>query len=152
MQAVIWDMTYILFRYLHLLAVLALAGGIVIENMAIKPAIDSEDARNLARVDAVCGVSSLVLIACGLLLWFVIGKPADFYSVNPVFHAKMALVIVLLLLASYPAVFFFRHRNFEGEKLDVPKAVRLCLRLEIAVVILLPILATLMARGIGIPS
>ena len=45
-------MTYVLFRYLHLLAVLALAGGIIIENMAIKPQIDSEDARNLARVDA----------------------------------------------------------------------------------------------------
>lgn len=120
--------------------------------MAIKPEINSEDARNLARVDAICGLSSLLLILFGLILWFGVGKPADFYSVNPIFLAKMGLVGLLLLLASYPALFFFRHRNFAGESLCVPGAVRLCLRVEIAVIILIPILATLMARGIGIPA
>ncbi len=145
-------MSYVVFRYLHLIAVVALVAGIVIENMAIKTTINGEDARNLARVDAFCGISSLLLILFGLVLWFVVGKPAAFYAVNPVFIAKLGLVILLLLLASYPALFFFRHRNFEGDTLSVPRPVLICLRLEIAMIVFIPILAALMARGVGIPS
>lgn len=145
-------MTYVLFRYLHLLAVLALAGGIIIENIAIKPQIDSEDARNLARVDAFCGISALLLLIFGLILWMAVGKPADFYSVNPLFHAKLGLFGLLLASASYPALFFFRNRRFDGDSLTVPAGVRLCLKLEVGLLLVIPILATLMARGIGIPS
>lgn len=145
-------MTYVLLRYLHLLAVLALAGGIIIENMAIKPQIDSEDARNLARVDAFCGLSVLLLTGIGLILWLAVGKPADFYSGNPLFHAKLGLFGLLLATAAYPALFFFRNRRYDGDSLPVPGGVRLCLKLEVGLLLVIPILATLMARGIGIPS
>ena len=130
----------------------ALAGGIVIENMAIKPQINSEDARNLARVDAICGLSAVLIIIFGLILWFTVGKPADFYSANPVFHAKLGLFVLLLLIAAWPALFFFNNRKFSGDILPVPRTVRLCLKAEIALLIIIPLLATLMARGIGLPA
>jgi putative membrane protein len=145
-------MTYVLFRYLHLLAVLALAGGIIIENMAIKPQIDSEDARNLARVDAFCGISVLLIIIFGLILWIAVGKPAEFYSGNPLFQAKLGLFGLLIATATYPALFFFRNRRYDGDSLTVPGGVRLCLKLEVGLLLIIPILATLMARGIGIPA
>lgn len=145
-------MSYVLFRYLHLFAVIVLAGGIVIENMAIKPEINSEDARNLARIDAICGLSSVLIVIFGLTLWFAVGKPAEFYSPNPLFHAKLGLFLLLLLVAAWPALFFFRNRKFSGETLPVPRAVRTCLKLEIALLVIIPLLATLMARGIGLPS
>ena len=143
-------MAYILLRYLHLIAVVVLAGGIIIENMATRPRITSEDVRNLARIDALCGLSVVLLLGFGLTLWFAVGKPADFYSTNPVFLAKLGLFGLLLAVASYPAVFFFRNRGFEGEELEVPKALLFCLRFELILLVLIPILAWLMARGVGL--
>lgn len=145
-------MTYVLLRYLHLLAALVFAGALIIENMAIKPVINREDAHNLARVDRICGMAVLLIIACGLTLWLWVGKPADFYSRNPVFHLKLGLLAILIACAVYPAVFFNRHRQTEKQEISVPKPVRLLLRLEIILLLFIPILAWAMARGIGIPG
>ncbi len=146
-------MAYVLFRYLHLIAILVLAGGIVIENIAIRSRISEEDIRNLARVDAVCGMAVLAAIGFGIVLWFGVGKPAAFYNENPVFFTKLALLALLLLLAAKPALFFIRNRNFESkenEELAVPRAVIVCLKLELLLVLIIPVLAWLMARGVGI--
>jgi putative membrane protein len=145
-------MAYVLFRSLHLLAALVFAGALIIENMAIKPVINQEDAHNLARVDGICGMAALVIIACGLALWLWVGKPADFYNTNPVFHLKLGLLAILITSAVYPALFFFRHRKTEQEQISVPKAVQLLLRFEIILLLLIPLLAWAMARGIGIPG
>lgn len=143
-------MAYVLLRYLHLIAALVFAGALIIENMAIKPAINREDAHNLARVDAVCGMAMTIVIVCGLALWLWVGKPADFYNANPVFQLKLGLLAVLLISAVFPAVFFIRHRQTEQEQIMVPKAVRLLLRLEITLLVIIPLLAWAMARGIGL--
>ena len=145
-------MAYVLLRYLHLLAALVFAGALIIENMAIKPVINREDAHNLARVDGICGMAALVITACGLALWLWVGKPADFYNANPVFHLKLGLLAMLIACAVFPAVFFFRHRQTEQEQIPVPKPVRLLLRLEIILLLIIPLLAWAMARGIGIPG
>ena len=141
-----------LLRYLHLIAALVFAGALIIENMAIKPVINREDAHNLARVDAVCGMAVLVIIGCGLALWFWVGKPADFYGANPVFHLKLGLFAVLLASAVYPALFFMRHRRTTEEEIPVPRPVQLLLRVEIALLLIIPLLAWAMARGIGLPG
>lgn len=145
-------MAYVLLRYLHLLAALVFAGALIIENMAIKPVINREDAHNLARVDGICGMAALVIIACGLALWLWVGKPADFYNTNPLFHLKLGLLAILITSAVYPALFFFRHRQTEQEQISVPKAVQLLLRFEIILLLIIPMLAWAMARGIGIPG
>ena len=118
--------------------------------MAIKPEISGEDARNLARVDSVLGISAIAVLLFGLALWLWVGKPADFYSTNPVFHVKLGLFLIVFLLSLYPAIFFFRNRKTKEEAIQVPKAVITLLRLEIILLIPIPILATLMARGIGL--
>ena len=141
-----------LLRYLHLIAALVFAGALIIENMAIKPVINREDAHNLARVDAVCGMAVLVIIGCGLALWFWVGKPADFYGANPVFHLKLGLFAALLASAVYPALFFLRHRQTTKEEIPVPRPVQLLLRVEIALLLIIPLLAWAMARGIGLPG
>lgn len=146
-------MAYVLFRYLHLFAVLVLVGGVIIENMAIRPKINDEDARNLARIDSFCGLAVVCIIVFGSVLWFGVGKPATFYSTNPLFHAKLGLLGLLLLTAITPAVFFFRNRNFnptDDSELAVPGIVRICLRLELFLLLAIPVLAWLVARGVGL--
>lgn len=145
-------MIYDLVRTLHYVAIFALIGAIVIENMAIKPIITKEDVTNLARVGAVAGLSAVLTLALGLVLWFGVGKPAAFYSSNPLFHGKLGLFALLLLFAAYPAIFFVAQRNVASETIEVPKLVRIFLKCELLIVFVIPFLAFLMARGIGLPS
>jgi len=145
-------MSYEIFRLLHLVAVFAFAGALVIENIAIKPDISGEDARNLAKVDAVCGLSALLLVVFGLTLWFGVGKPSSFYSANPIFAVKLGMVVLMGLLAVASAPFFRRHRHSEAETIAVPRYLQLALRFQLVLLLLIPLLAMLMARGIGLSA
>ncbi len=92
-------MYYELVRLLHFAAIFTFAGALVIENMAIKPQITGEDTRNLAKVDAVSGVSAIFVLIFGLALWLWVGKPSEFYSSNPIFHAKLGLFTLMVVFA-----------------------------------------------------
>ena len=95
-------------------------------------------------------MSAVAVLFIGLVLWLWVGKPAEFYSTNPVFHVKLGLFLVVFLLSLYPTIFFFKNRKSEEEVIQVPKAIVTLLRLEIILLVPIPILATLMARGIGL--
>ncbi len=140
----------ILIRYLHLFGVVILAGTLIIENMAIARDISREDVRNLAKVDGVYGASAVIVLICGLIMLIAGAKPSGFYTANPVFHVKITLFVLVALLSIYPTVFFLRNRKTEAERLAVPVAVIRVLRLELVLLAFIPILAFLMARGIGL--
>ena len=140
----------ILIRYLHLFGVVVLFGALVIENMAIAREISREDVRNLAKVDALYGAAAGVVLVCGLALLLPGAKPTEFFTANPVFHIKMTLFVLVGLLSIYPTVFFVRNRKTEAERLAVPVAVIRLVRLELVLLVFIPVLAFLMARGIGL--
>ncbi|PCJ26373.1 MAG: hypothetical protein COA96_05050 [SAR86 cluster bacterium] len=143
-------MGYELLRLLHFAAIFAFTGALFIENMAIKPEITGEDARNLAKVDAVCGASAVLVFLIGMALWLWVGKPSEFYSSNPVFQLKLGLFALLVLLAAYPTVFFARHRQSNASTIAVPGIIRVLLKAEVCVLIVIPVFAFLMARGVGL--
>ena len=143
-------MSYVIVRYLHFIAIAVFAIALVIENVAIKAVINKEDAQNLAKVDRVCGLALFCILLFGLGLWFLIGKPADFYSGNVVFQIKVGLFIVLVALATFPALFFHRHRNIDVAEIVVPASIPRILKLEFALLIIIPLFASLAARGVGL--
>ena len=143
-------MLYVLIRYLHFFAIFGVAGALIIENMAIKETIDKEDISNLAKVDAVYGLCAILTLLFGLVLWLGVGKPADFYSGNPLFHIKLGLFAFIALLSLYPTVFFVKNKKREVESITVPKAVRVLLKTELILLPIIPVLAYLMARGFGL--
>jgi putative membrane protein len=145
-------MYYELVRLMHFVAIFIFAGALVIENMAIKPPITGEDARNLAKVDAVCGIRALFVLLFGLTLWLWVGKPSEFYSSNPIFHAKLGLFTLMVLCAIASTVFFNKHSKSEEKVIEVPQLLRLLLKFQLVLLVLIPVLALLMARGIGISS
>lgn len=140
----------ILIRYLHLFGVVVLIGTLIIENMAIDREISREDVRNLIKVDGIYGASAVIVLICGLTLLLAGAKPTNFYTANPVFHMKMTLFVLLALLSIYPTVFFLRNRKTKAERLAVPVAVIRVVRLELVLLAFIPVLAFLMARGIGL--
>jgi putative membrane protein len=141
----------ILFRYVHFLGILLSAGTLMAEVLMVKRKLNGFELRKLGLVDAAYGMSGAVLITGGLLLWFKGSKPSFFYTNNPVFLLKVSLVAVIALLSIHPTVWFIRRRKVpDAQVVEVPPSVRLAVRAQMAVVLLLPLLAILMARGVGL--
>lgn len=105
----------------------------------------------LASIDAVYGIAALILVGAGLSLWFGdVGKPSVFYSKNWIFHAKITAFVMIGLASIVPTVFFTRNRKGDpDERVEVPARVVMMLRLELFLLIVLPLLAGLMAHGVG---
>lgn len=143
--------TEILLRYLHFVSIFAIAGVLVAENFMLKKTLTRAEIGRLARVDAVYGLAALTLIAVGLTLWLGgFGKPAIYYSKNWIFHTKLAAFLLVGILSIYPTVFFIRHRKgTSDEAVLTPASVFWMLRLELVLLAVIPLLAGLMAGGVG---
>ncbi len=141
----------ILFRYLHFISIFAMVSSIVSEHLLLKARMTRSEIRRLSVLDAVYGISALVVVAVGLTLWFGVGKPAEFYSKNFIFHTKVGLFVLMAILSVYPTIFFLKNRKGDNmnELVDIPKNIVWLIRLELLLVLIIPLLATLMAKGVG---
>jgi putative membrane protein len=146
------DMTAIvLTRYIHFIAVFAIVGAIFTEQVLISRSMRRKDLKLMAKIDAVYGVGAILVLIAGLALWFWVGKPAEFYTRNWIFHAKFTLFASMGVLSVYPSVFFIKKsRGSDLEtQIEVPRSIIIALRLELLLLLIIPILAGYMALGIG---
>lgn len=141
----------LLIRYFHFISILATVSTLVAEWLLTGHENARREIARLARIDLVYGISSITLVAAGLTLWFGgLGKPAAFYSDNPIFLIKVGLALVLGLLSLPPTFYFLRERKGNPDEIiRIPVYVRRCIQAELAMVFLIPMLAVLMARGVG---
>lgn len=143
--------TEIILRYIHFISIFAIVGSLVSEHLLLKNSLSRRELDRLSKIDAVYGLAALVLLGVGMTLWLGgIGKPTDFYSKNPIFHVKLTLFVLIGILSIYPTVFFLKNRKGDPEEeIAVPKGIFWSLRLELLLLFVIPILAGLMAKGIG---
>lgn len=142
--------TEIIFRYVHFLSILGLFAALVAEHLMIAKTMTRAEIRRVSTVDAIFGFSALLALVTGLVLWFVVGKPAEVYTQNGVFHAKVMLFVIVGLASIYPTLFFVRNRKGSAdEEVTLPKPLIMVVRLELLLVALMPLLASMMSRGIG---
>jgi putative membrane protein len=109
---------------------------------------------HLARLDIVFFVSAIAALATGLLRLFFYAKGLDFYLPNLAFQLKMALYVTIALISIRPTTRFIRWRRAVAAGGPVPAAaevasVRRLIHVELALLALMPLMAVLMARGIG---
>ena len=142
----------IILRYVHFISIFTIVGTLVSEYLLLKNEMTRAELSRLARIDAVYGLAALVLLGAGLLLWLgSIGKPAEFYSKNWIFLTKIFLFIIVGLLSIYPTVYYIKNRKGQPDvSVKIPKVIFWMLRLELILVFIIPILAGLMAKGIGL--
>ncbi len=142
-------MTEILIRYLHFIGIFFLFSSLVVEHFLLQKNMSIQQFKKLAIVDAIYGANAAIVLIAGLSLWFLAGKPASFYSSNGIFHLKLALFILIALLSITPTLFFLKNRQSNQKMITVPKNIILIVRIELLLLITLPLLASLMARGFG---
>lgn len=141
----------IFLRYIHFLCIFAIVGSLVSEHLLLKRSLTRREVGRLASIDAVYGIAAMILVAAGLTLWLgSVGKPTVFYSKNWIFHAKLAVFILVGLSSIIPTVFFTKNRKGNPDEIVVvPARVFMMLRLELALLAIMPLLAGLMAHGVG---
>lgn len=144
----------IILRYIHFISIFAIVGTLVSEHLLLKNEMTRAELSRLARIDAVYGLAAVALLAAGLTLWLgSIGKPAEFYSKNWIFHTKISLYVGVGLLSIYPTIFFIKNRKGQpDESIKIPKSIFWMLRLELLLIFIIPILAGIMAKGIGLTA
>jgi putative membrane protein len=141
----------IILRYFHFVSIFTIVGTLVSEHVLLKSEMKRSEIGRLSRIDAIYGIAALVLLCVGLTLWLSgAGKPSVYYTKNWIFHTKITLFLVVGLLSIYPTVFFIKNRKGNPEEVvAVPKVVVMMLRMELLLLAIIPLLAGLMARGIG---
>jgi putative membrane protein len=139
---------------LHVLALAIGLPAVFLRGRALKGLLDADGLRRLLAADNVWGIAALLWIVTGLLRAFAgLEKGADFYLHSPLFWTKMALFLVVLLLEIRPMLTFIRWRIKlgRGETVDTAVAPALYIHnhIELAIVVVMVFVASLMARGVG---
>jgi putative membrane protein len=141
----------IFLRYVHFLCIFAIVGSLVSEHTMLRKSMTRREIGRLATIDAVYGIAAMILVVAGLTLWLgSIGKPAVFYTKNWIFHTKLTVFILIGLSSIVPTIFFTKNRKGNPDEIvTVPGRVYMMLRLELLLLAIMPLLAGLMAHGVG---
>ena len=146
----------VLLSVFHHFCVLGLFVVLTAEMVLVRPGINRETIMRVVRIDAVYGMlAGLTLLAGGLRLLYGV-KGAAFYIHNPLFWTKLGLFLLVGLLSISPTLNYVRWRKaLRADSNALPndasvKATRKLIHIELMLLFLMPILAAMMARGIGL--
>ncbi|MEB3322276.1 MAG: DUF2214 family protein [Synechococcaceae cyanobacterium] len=144
--------------YVHYLSFMVCFGALVLERKLIRPDPDRRDATLMVITDVVYGVAALGVLVSGILRVLHYGQGSAYYTENPLFWVKVGLFLVVGTLSLYPTVTYILWaiplRRGELPQVSEALATRLrrILNVELAGFATLPLLAALMARGVGLPG
>lgn len=145
-----------LVAYLHFLSIFALFALLSVEHVLFKAPLDLRRARSLMIADLAYGICAGLVLLTGIAraLWY--GKGWAYYLNNGLFHAKVGLFVLVGLLSILPTYVFLKWRNgVRAGQAPEPGARQVALvtwtiRLELLLLLAIPLLAVLMARGHGV--
>lgn len=140
----------------HHLAVFAMVIVLGTEMVLMRPGLDAAGVVRLGRLDLVYGgLAGLVLVA-GLLRVVFGAAGWEYYAGNWVFWTKMGLFALVGLISVIPTIAILRWRKrqaaepgFAPDAAEVLRQRRL-IHLEAGLLLLIPVVAAAMARGIGL--
>lgn len=141
---------FILVKYVHFVGIFVVVGALCAEGLMIRGTMTRNELSFLSRVDMFYGLSTIVVLTAGFVMWFMVGKPASFYSGNWIFITKLVLFGIIGLLSIIPTVFFIKNRKGPGEEqVEIPSKIRNMIYFELVLLLILPLCAVLMANGVG---
>ncbi|NRF67869.1 DUF2214 family protein [Aquincola sp. S2] len=143
-----------LLAYAHFVALIGTASLLVAELLLARPNLRADALLRLQRIDATYAAFAVATLATGALRIFFGLKGSAYYLSNPVFHAKFGLFVLVGLLSIPPTLRFIQWAKAARADAgftppaDALKRVRRWLLIEVHLLALIPLLATLMAHGI----
>jgi len=141
--------------YLHYLAIIGVGAHLALELAFLRRELRAEVLLRLPRVDIAYFAAALAALVTGALRLAYGAKGFAFYSANPVLYAKLGVFLAVGLISISPTMTFLRWTKQsklnsgylppQGEVLRVRRLVTI----ELLLFALLPLLGTMLARGIG---
>ncbi len=145
-----------LVAYAHYLSFMLCFGALVFERIRIKVEPNRGEAIAMVIADVIYGLAGIVLLLSGILRVRYFGQGGDFYTHNPVFWIKIAVFILVGLLSLYPTITYILWA-IPLSKGDLPTVntnlvsrLRTIINIELVGFAFIPLLATFMARGVGL--
>jgi putative membrane protein len=139
---------------LHHLFVVVLIAALSVEVALVRSPFEPDRLKRLLIIDALYGVSAglLFVVGVGRLIWGL--KGWDYYAGNHAFWVKMALFIVIGLLSIRPTLVYRRWQRAVENGGQSPSgkdvaSIRRYLHLQASLLLMIPIIAAAMARGLG---
>ncbi|MEI5998912.1 DUF2214 family protein [Paraburkholderia bengalensis] len=141
----------------HLLGYGFALAAIIGRTRALRRLTNAADLPRVFVADNAWGITAVILIVTGMMRVFGgFEKGADYYLHEPLFHLKMAALVLILLLEAAPMMTLIRWRVAvrKGETPDVSRAGRFARtgHWQSILLILMVFAASGMARGIGAGS
>lgn len=148
-------MTDLILAILHHLLVFALFSIFAVQMTLVRPGLEASTVSRLARLDGAYGGLAMAVIIVGFARAIFGLKGWDYYSSYWVFWAKVGAFLLVGLLSVPPTLRFRRWLGAARADAsyivpdDEVGVVRTWLGREGLVLLLIPILAAMLARGIG---
>jgi len=144
-----------LMAFLHHAAAFTLVAALAVEVALLKPPLTLVQARRVLVTDNIYGAAAGVVLVAGLLRVAYFEKGPAYYWHDLFFLIKLTAFIVAALVSIYPTIVYLSWRKGlkAGTAPEVPAArvtaVRMCLMLQLALIVVILACAALMARGFG---
>lgn len=148
-------LTHWLLAAIHLLAFALGFWAVLVRGIAFRRlAVGAGETRDVLMADNIWGISALVLLVTGGMRAFGgFEKGTDYYLHQPLFHLKMTLFVLILLLEIAPMVTLIKWRvaRSRGAAIDTWRATLFARisHIEAVLVLLMMVAASGMARGIA---
>ncbi|MEI2415691.1 DUF2214 family protein [Orrella sp. JC864] len=142
-----------LLAWLHYLAIFLLITALAAQATLLRPGLAAATALRLANYDRLYLACAIAALATGLARLMLGPKGTAFYMSNGWFHAKMALFVLIGLCSIPPTLQYLRWRKAGRDAGFVPadahvRRARRWVMVQAHLIVLLPLFAALMARGI----
>jgi len=142
----------ILISYLHFIGIMLLMGSLFAEYVLLRPGITKNQIKLLSVTDMIYWVSAAAILTTGLLRWFMVDpKGADYFNHQPLFHIKLTVFLVIIILSIIPTLKFLKWKKqaraddsfIPGDK-EIKKQLTF-VRIEMLLIAIIPLLAVMVA-------
>ena len=125
--------------------------SLVAEHLLVSREASPKLLQRFSVINTIYGISIALVFLTGFLTWFVVGlKPTEYYTSNWLFHIKVTLFVIVALLSIHPTMFLMKNKLSQEDTIQIPKSIIMVIRLELLLMMDLPLLAVLMTRGHGV--
>ena len=144
-----------LLAYAHFVAILGLVVFLSSEAALCRAEwMNAAIVERLLRVDRLYLVAAIAVLATGIARTWWGMKGTGWYWGQPLLHAKLGLFVLIGALSAIPTRAFFRWRRALAENGRLPPAeevrrARRWIMIEAHLLLLVPLAAVLLARGVG---
>ncbi len=147
-----------LVAYVHYLCIILCFGSLLFERLRLKVNLNRLETISIILADIIYGLAGLMIIITGILRVRYFGQGAEFYTHNPLFWIKVASYIAVGLLSLYPTITYvlwaipLSKNKLPNITDQMVSRFQLIINVELIGFSVIPLMASLMARGFGLAN